>query len=128
MLEARKSAADLYRSALSDVPDLSLPAHEWEGGSRGWFVYVVDLPEGVERDGVIRGLRDAGVDCKPYLPSLHLMPHIAAVTGSRRGEFPVSERASDRGLALPFFPGITEEQISRVAAALARSIADTVRQ
>ena len=128
MLESRKSAATFYSNVLQELEGVSLPAHQWEGGTRGWFVYVVELPESVERDRVIAHLRAKGIDCKPYLPALHLMPHVAAASGSRPGEFPVTERAGARGLALPFFPEITESQMLRVADALAAAIAESSGQ
>jgi len=128
MLAARSAAADFYAQALADLNGVSLPAKEWEGGKRGWFVYVVNLPEGIDRDRVIGALRSSGVDCKPYLPALHLMPHVAAATGAQKGEFPVTEQAGARGLALPFFPEISESQMLRVADALAAAIASSPEQ
>lgn len=123
MLAGRARAAEHYAEALAQLEGVSLPAGHWEGGTRGWFVYVVQLDEGIDRDVVIGTLRDAGVDCKPYLPALHLMPHVAQASGARRGEFPVTEAAGERGLALPFFPQITEVQIARVAEVLAEAVA-----
>ena len=128
MLDARRVAAEFYADALADLNEVSLPVHAWEGGTRGWFVYVVELSDAVDRDRVIAALRDAGIDCKPYLPALHLMPHVAAATGSQRGEFPVTERAGASGLALPFFPEITESQMLRVADVLAAAIASASAQ
>ncbi|MEI6448029.1 MAG: DegT/DnrJ/EryC1/StrS family aminotransferase [Actinomycetes bacterium] len=122
MLEARASVARLYASLLAGIEGVGLPAFEWAGGQRGWFVYVVGLPEDVERDQVIKSLRESGIDCKPYLPALHLMGHLAEATGARRGEFPVTERAAEHGLALPFFPQLTEEQATRVADGLASAL------
>ena len=37
-------------------------------------MYVVQLPEGTDRDAVITELADSGVAAKPYLPCIHLMP------------------------------------------------------
>jgi perosamine synthetase len=119
MLASRDQVASLYAERLTDLADVGIPASEWEGGRRGWFVYVVTLPEGTDRDRVIATLRGSGVDCKPYLPALHLMRHVAEATGSRPGEFPVTEQASSRGLALPFFPGMSEEQVERAVESLA---------
>jgi perosamine synthetase len=42
--------------------------------------------------------------------------------GHREGEFPVCEDVAARSLALPFFPGLTEGQVARVAAALAGAL------
>ncbi|MEI7889669.1 MAG: DegT/DnrJ/EryC1/StrS family aminotransferase, partial [Actinomycetes bacterium] len=113
--------AELYADALSEV-DVELPAPAWEGGIRGWFVYVVTLPESVDRDSVIHSLRADGIDCKPYLPALHLMPHLAQASGAVPGEFPVTEAAGSRGLALPFFPELTEPEVARVAQSLAAAM------
>lgn len=127
MLAGRAEAARLYAAALAELELVELPAAEWEGGSRGWFVYVVQLNASVDRNSVIEKLRSAMVDCKPYLPALHLMPHIAQASGAKRGEFPVTESAGAHGLALPFFPEIGEAQIARVAEVLTEAVASSVR-
>lgn len=127
MLEQRREAAGSYAQLLGGLEGVQLPPVEWKGGHRGWFVYVVQLAEGTDRDGVIRDLRQQGIDSKPYLPALHLMAHLAEASGSRPGEFPVAERAARTGLALPFFPGITEEQLHRTANALAAAIGQSPR-
>ena len=89
--------------------------------ARGWFVFVVQLPRGVDRDEVVRALRGAAIQSKPYLPAIHLMSFYRERFGHREGEFPVCEDVAARSLALPFFPQITEAQIERVAERLRRS-------
>ncbi|CAB4877252.1 unannotated protein [freshwater metagenome] len=123
MLAMRTAVAELYAAALEGV-DVELPVATWEGGTRGWFVYVVTLPASVDRDSIILSLRAAGIDCKPYLPALHLMGHLAEASGSIPGEFPVTEAAGSRGLALPFFPGLTETEVARVAQSLAAAMSN----
>jgi perosamine synthetase len=88
---------------------------------RSWFVYVVRLADEVDRDAVIRELRDRGIDSKSYLPSVHLFPHIAEL-GYLKGQFPVAEAASAHSLALPFFPSLGEGQIERVCTELAAAV------
>ena len=85
---------------------------------RGWFVFVVQLPHGVDRDGAIGALRERGVQSKPYLPAIHLMSFYRERFGHREGEFPVCEDVAARSVALPFFPEMTEGQVARVAEAL----------
>jgi perosamine synthetase len=113
LLEARANAAALYADALRDL-DLTLPS----AANRSWFVYVALLPDGVDRDATIVKLGEMGVEAKPYLPSIHLMSFYRERFGWREGQFPVSEDVSRRSLALPFFPGISESQVARVADAL----------
>jgi perosamine synthetase len=90
---------------------------------RGWFVYVVVLPAGVDRDETIRALRERGVQSKPYLPAIHLMSYYRETFGHRPGEFPVCEDVAARSVALPFFPGLGEGDVARVAQALASVLA-----
>jgi perosamine synthetase len=78
----------------------------------------VQLPRGAARDAVIRELAAAGVQSKPYLPAIHLMSFYRERFGHEPGEFPVCEDVAARSLALPFFPGLAEQQVERVAAAL----------
>ena len=79
---------------------------------RGWFVFVVQVPRGRDRDEVIRALRERGVQCKPYLPAIHLMSFYRERFGHREGEFPVCEDVAARSVALPFFPAMTEGQVA----------------
>ena len=136
MLAGRARVAALYREALAGVEDLGLPCADEAGGiaaagldcaggpdglggggkgaRRGWFVFVVQLPQGVDRDGTIRALAAEGIQSKPYLPAIHLMSFYRERFGHREGEFPVCEDVAARSLALPFFPEMSEGQVARV--------------
>ena len=118
MLADRARVAALYRDALAGIEGLELPCEDRGGDCRGWFVFVVQLPRGSDRDATIRALRERGVQSKPYLPAIHLMTFYRETFGHREGEFPVCEDVAARSVALPFFPALTEGQIERVALAL----------
>jgi perosamine synthetase len=118
MLAGRARAAAAYREALAGIEGLELPCEDAGDERRGWFVFVVQLPRGVDRDDTIRALRTLGVQSKPYLPAIHLMSYYREVFGHREGEFPVCEDVAARSVALPFFPELTEGQVERVAGAL----------
>ena len=118
MLAGRARAAALYREALSAIEGLELPCEDAGGDRRGWFVFVVQLPRGADRDATIRALRERGVQSKPYLPAIHLMTYYRETYGHREGEFPVCEDVAARSVALPFFPELSEGQVERVATAL----------
>ncbi len=122
MLSDRARVAALYRGALGGIEGLELPCEDRAGERRGWFVFVVQLPRGVDRDGVVGRLLELGVQSKPYLPAIHLMSFYRERFGHREGEFPVCEDVAARSLAVPFFPGLTEGQIGRVAEALATAL------
>lgn len=118
MLAGRARVAGLYNEALSGMEDLGLPCPDEGGDRRSWFVYVVQLPDGHDRDATIQALRDLGVDSKPYLPAIHLMSFYRGLLGHREGEFPVCERVAASSLALPFHPQLSEGEVQRVSDSL----------
>src|SRR5687767_5036522 len=118
MLAARARLAGLYSEALGGVEGLRVPCPDEGGDQRSWFVYVVQLPPGVDRDATVVAMRERGVDTKPYLPAIHLMSFYREHFGHREGEFPVCEDVASRSLALPFFPELTDCEVERVVETL----------
>jgi perosamine synthetase len=118
MLAGRARVAGWYREALAGIEELSLPCPDAGGARRGWFVYVVQLPRGVDRDETVRALDERGIPSKPYFPAIHLMSFYRERFGHREGEFPVCEDVAARSIALPFHPELTEGQVARVASEL----------
>jgi perosamine synthetase len=123
LLAARAAAAALYNEALAGIEGLELPCPDANGARRSWFVYVVQLPAAVDRDGAVVALAEQGIEAKPYLPAIHLMSFYRERFGWREGQFPVCEDVSRRSLALPFFPGISDSQVERVAQAVRALVA-----
>jgi perosamine synthetase len=119
LLAARARVAELYREALASIEGIELPCPDAGGVVRGWFVFTVQLPRGVDRDATIVALRERGIASKPYLPAIHLMSFYRERFGHRPGEFPVCEDVAARSVALPFFPQLREDQIERVGRSLA---------
>src|SRR6185312_1265044 len=75
MLAGRARVAIAYGEALSGIEGLWLPCAETGRIRRGWFVYVVQLPAGFDRDGVVRALAERSIPSKPYFPAVHLMSY-----------------------------------------------------
>jgi perosamine synthetase len=123
LLAGRSRVAALYSESLAGVEGLDLPCPDEGGDRRSWFVYVVQLPPGVDRDAAVAAMRERGVDTKPYLPAIHLMSFYRERFGHGEGEFPVCEDVARRSLALPFFPQLSEAQVEQVAEALRAVIA-----
>ena len=88
---------------------------------RSWFVYVVKLPQGVDRDGVMRRMDERGVATAPYVPSIHLQSYMRERYGFREGMFPVSEDTSARTMALPFHARLGETTRSTSSRLCARA-------
>jgi len=123
MLADRARVAGLYRAGLTGIEGLELPCPDEGGNTRGWFVFVVQLPDGVDRDETIRALARADIQSKPYLPAIHLMPFYRELMGYREGQFPVCEDVAARSLALPFFPAMRGGEVERVIEGLRSALA-----
>jgi perosamine synthetase len=118
LLERRTTLARLYEEGLAGIEGLRTPSAGRGEERRSWFVYVVRLPAGADRDATIAALAERGIASKAYLPCIHLFPHLREL-GYREGQFPVAEAASADSLALPFFPAMDEAQVVRVCQELA---------
>ena len=122
ILAARGRVAQRYGELLGSVDGVEPPHPDDVDHRRSWFVYVVRLARGIDRDRVMARLGEEGVASKPYLPSIHLQPYYRERFGYREGMLPVSEDASARTLALPFHARLAEEDQERVVEALRRAM------
>jgi perosamine synthetase len=132
LLAARTEAADRYTERLGqsgavpagdgDPDGLVLPCRDRGSERRSWFIYAVRLPKSADRDAVVAELDQRGVQGKAYMPCIHLLEPYRERFGHKPGALPVAEDASERLLALPFFPGITEAQIERCCEALEEAL------
>ncbi len=117
ILAARRGVAAAYGELLADV-DVETPLPDDADHERSWFVYVVKLPAGVDRDGVMARLSHDGVASAPYLPSIHLQSYMRERYGFTEGMLPVSEDCSSRTMALPFHARLERLDQERVVEAL----------
>ena len=109
-VEARREAAEAYREALAGAP-VTLPA-EPAGCRHTYHQFTIRAPR---RDALQAHLKARGVATRIYYPiPLHLQPAFANL-GNGTGAFPVSERLAGEVISLPLFPGITRDQVGRVA-------------
>ncbi len=122
ILAARVEVAARYGELLASLAGVEAPLPDDEEHRRSWFVYVVRLAPGIDRNGVMARLAAEGVASKPYLPSIHLQPYYRERFGYREGTLPVSEDASARSLALPFHARLPAEDQERVVDALRRAL------
>jgi perosamine synthetase len=122
ILEARGAVAAAYSELLEDV-DVATPLADDADHVRSWFVYVVKLPAGVDRDAVMARLSAEGIATAPYLPSIHLHSYMRERYGFAEGMLPVSEDCSARTMALPFHARLERGDQERVVETLRGALA-----
>lgn len=118
----RQRNADRYRqyfgeSGLVDSPSasISLPAELPERR----HIYNQFVIRCARRDELMAHLKAKGIGCEVYYPlSLHMQACFADL-GYELGDFPVSEQAAQKTLALPVYPEMTEEMIETVVRSVA---------
>ncbi len=114
ILEKRAKVAGMYGEKLADVEEVEVPFIAPYVSRMSWFVYVVRLERGINRNKVIKYLNEEGIQCKPYFTPIHLQPFYKKMFGYKRGDFPITEDVTGRTIALPFFNNLKEEQIDYV--------------
>ncbi len=123
ILHRRAAAAAVYTRALAPILHLETPAPPAAGTRISWFVYVVRLAETAPpglRDRLVEALAADGIQCGRYFAPVHQQPAYQGWPNPH--PLPVTESVSRRTVALPFFTGITPEQIALVAGGIERAL------
>jgi dTDP-4-amino-4,6-dideoxygalactose transaminase len=122
ILELRSAAAARYGELLVGVDGVEPPLADDDDHVRSWFVYVVELDRGIDRDAVLERLAAEGIEAGHYVPCVHLQPYMRERYGYTEGLCPVAEDTASRTLALPLFPQLEAEDQERVVDALRSAI------
>ncbi len=126
LLAARQLVAALYSRLLADIPQIALP-RDPPDTKRSWFVYAIQLrgsSAAFSRDHLMASLRERGIACQAYFPAVHLQTYFQGIPVVPCRPLPQTESASERCVALPFFPAMTEEQVIEVCGAVRKIVAE----
>jgi dTDP-4-amino-4,6-dideoxygalactose transaminase len=117
MTAMRTAIAARYDAAF-DGCDLLAPPPRRAGDRHAWHLYVVRLALdrlAIARGEVINRLGEAGIGTSVHFIPLHLHPWYQREFGYKPGDFPNAEWIYERSMSLPIWPGMSSEQIDRVA-------------
>jgi dTDP-4-amino-4,6-dideoxygalactose transaminase len=118
LLKTREQVAEWYNQRLANMAGVEIPHILPETTRMSWFVYVIRLDSGAQRDAVAERLKEHGVPVRPYFAPIHFQPYMMERFGFKHGDFPVTEDLGARGLALPFSGKMTEEEVAYVCQTL----------
>jgi dTDP-4-amino-4,6-dideoxygalactose transaminase len=128
--EQRRENAALYHKLSSDAGinrsvDL-LDSGDLKGGiilptetDGNYHIYNQFIIYSDQRDALIDHLRANNVGCEIYYPLALHEQECFRLLGYKKGDFPHSERAAAMSLALPIFPDLSTDQITRVVEVIA---------
>jgi perosamine synthetase len=113
----RRQVAAGYDAALAGLP-VRLPVTP-EGRTHVFHQYTVDV--GAARDAILEDLRASGVGADVYYPvPVHRQAYI--LERGLHADLPVTDAAAARTVALPMYPGLSEEDQKRVVEAFRTAV------
>lgn len=123
--ERRVELAMAYDAGLGDLP-LKLPPRPDPGSDHAWHLYVVQLTDQarVGRDEFIHRMYARGIGCSVHYVPLHLQPYWRERYQLQSTHFPVSQKLFERGVSLPLYTRMTEDDQARVIAAVRASLSE----
>ncbi|SHI53189.1 perosamine synthetase [Lutispora thermophila DSM 19022] len=113
ILKKRSKVAELYNDLLRDVPGVSIPYISPHVTMMSWFVYVIRLDKGIDRNKVMEELQSRGIGCKPYFTPINHQPFYKEYLSSDT-DLSVNDDVSERTIAIPFYTTMTEEEVKYV--------------
>ena len=116
----RRILAARYEAALKPLAPLVVQATrpDWSDPVLHLMVALIDFEAvGRSRREVVEALRERGVGTQVHYIPVHTQPYYRERYGER--ELPGANAWYERCLSLPLYPGMADEDVDRVAAALA---------
>ncbi len=115
ILVRKRRIGESYKSFAAHLP-VSFQNTGQHVESSYWLTTIL-LPENINRDELMFYMRNAGIETRPTFYCAHTMPMY-----DNSESFPVAQDISKRGLSLPSYPALTENDILRVVETLASGL------
>ena len=114
ILQRKREIAAFYRAALDGLP---VKFHdEVPGTTHSFWMCSIFAHTAQERDSLRECLKADSIETRPCFFPIHTMPMYQKWD---RGDYPVSKEVPYRGLNLPSFPSLTQEELGRICTAIA---------
>jgi len=113
ILGKRRVNAEYYRSALAMIPDVTIPSERPDTCP----VYQLFSVRVKKRDALLKYLEKKGIMTKIYFPPVHKTHYYKNVLGYSCS-LPVTDAVSEDIVSLPFYPGITTDDLDFVIEAI----------
>jgi dTDP-4-amino-4,6-dideoxygalactose transaminase len=117
ILRRKRLLAVQLSEKLAGIPGVRVPREPAWGGHI-YQSYVVLLDERLNRDAVVQGMRERGIETTLGTYALHDQPFFQKTYGYRSGDLPCSHAAYTRTVTLPLYPQMTNVDIELIARAL----------
>lgn len=123
-MSARRRLVRLYRAALAEIDEVSLPT-VIDGVTHSWHLMIVrlDLPRLTKsRDEIALALKQENVGTGVHFHAVHLHEYYRDRLGYAESDLPVATAASKAILSLPLHPGMSDKNVREVVDALKKVV------
>jgi perosamine synthetase len=115
-LARRRAIARRYDEAFAEPTEIT-PLLRNDLAEHAYHLYVVKFPNAKTRNHVYDELRTQGIGSNVHYLPVYLHPFYQKHFATRAGLCPRAERAYQQILSLPMFPGLSDDDITRIVAA-----------
>jgi dTDP-4-amino-4,6-dideoxygalactose transaminase len=125
LLERRRAIAQRYTEAFSQLPEVVTPPNPAHV-EHAWHLYMLRLRLerlSITRDAFIQALAKANIGSSVHFIPLHLHPFYRDMYQLAAEDFPAALHAYLQVISLPIYPGMTDEDVGDVIAAVEQIIA-----
>jgi perosamine synthetase len=124
IVERRQALAAGLTERVSRIDGVTAPTVP-DGSRHAFQSFVVLLDDELDRDAVIRAMKERDVETTLGTYSMHLQPYFRDRFGIADAALPQSTRAHHQALTLPLYPQLTDDDLDTIAATLVAAIAAT---
>lgn len=120
-LEKKRQIAKWYSEGLKELADKRLitlhPEMKWAKCVYWVYSILIEDKSNITRDGLIEKLERDGIETRPFFYPLHRMPPYM-----HDGNYKIAEEVSRKGINLPSFVELSEEEAATVVEAIIRAL------
>jgi UDP-4-amino-4,6-dideoxy-N-acetyl-beta-L-altrosamine transaminase len=123
-LKRREEIAGRYQEAFAALPEVSV-APTRPGTRHAWHIYPLQVNRErlrQDREAIFQALRAENIGVSVHYRPVHQHPYYREHLGTGPGDCPAAEAAFERLLTLPLFPGMTDDDVADVIAAVEKVI------
>jgi dTDP-4-amino-4,6-dideoxygalactose transaminase len=120
-LAQRHVLAKRYASRLSHVRGLRLPATPPGTEVHAHHIYPIWI-DAMPRDALLQALKADGIGTVVNYRAMHLLTWFREAMGMRPGDYPIAEEIGEKALSLPFYPGLSLQEVDIVCERIAHAL------
>ena len=105
ILKRKRAIQQYYETRLSDLVTFQEVA---EGSTSSYWIVAFLTASKAQRDGLMKAMDQANIETRPFFWPIDRLPFY------EEGNYPVSQDIAFRGLNVPSYPGLTEEQLDYI--------------